>query len=211
MNERYKGKDLSEHQNDAKLHHLKKISGPALLKSCKAYAFLGKASSYIFIRKSSALTLNVSSFTYLLMVKLSANTGPVLSYYDGDSRGFSLSFFPTWSSMRMNPISAPHQNVQPNHSHKGKWYFMGFGYDNKSRKLHAWIDGEKVGQWSDIVEDFGQRAFGDIYLGQRKGGMNTWDGAVACVMVYSTSLDKSQVDSAKQQCKETFGKICFCF
>ena len=86
---------------------------------------------------------------------------------------------------------------------------MGFSYDNKSRKLHAWIDDEKVGQWSDIVEDFGQRAFGDIYLGKRQGGESTWDGAVACVMVYSTSLDKSQVNYAKQQCKETFGKIFF--
>ena len=146
------------------------------------------------------------------MVKPTDNIGPLLEYNTifVQRQDFQIWFFPTWNTLLLNVGGTDVSSTKIDSLQKGKWYFVGFSYSVETNMLHAWVNGVQVNSrlYSGKV-DIGSVTDGDIYLGQRKHTKWTWDGAVACVMVYASSLDDSDVNVAEQQCLRTYSKGLF--
>ena len=199
LNEKYAGKHIGVNQNDGVLYNTRYIDGP-FKGGQRAVKFVGTINSYVSISQSHPIHLN-ASYTFLIYASPTDIGGPVL---ETGFKGFHLWFYDTWNKW----YHGWGYTIEVGAMRKNEWYFMGYSYNHVTQTLSAWVDAERIKQWTSVSQ-LKQTIGNGINLGVRDFVGVPWDGGVSCLMIYAEDLSKDGVSLAKQLCEAYHeGEIC---
>ena len=203
LNAALKGTDLSGNGNTASLSDVEMVA-PTFGKH-KVYRLKGTTNSYITIPLNTPLNLT-NSQTYLMFIFVPKAMGPIMEYVDNNN----ILGMVIWAKYAPDQTLGWHINTGGGSWHTvssafpilNMWYFMGFSFDQASKKLMAWRHGQ-VMDTVDLPTTPNTRG-NRIILGMRVQTSYRWVGRVACLMIYAGLMTQAEVGEAWNNCVRTF-------